>query len=248
MKIALLLSGHLRYFDICRCSLYENLINQNEVDIFIHTWKDRDVSRHKNIKMEYNERVIDELRISPNIKNVIVDDYDEFKHQFINKPFPERLASMYYKVYKSFGMIEDKYDIVIRSRPDLYYNSTIPIINDGCMYIPSGIPSPRVELLHSDYKHLPPHVLNEGTVGVDSFFMAKPSDNSTGLVDVFAYSNYSNMKIYCNLYNSIDGHFEEYRRSSFNPEYILKYYLSVNNTNIKRFDHEINIFRNWGYL
>lgn len=249
MKVALILSGHLRCFDVCKKSLEEHILKHYDTDIYVHTWKDLDLTYHSKTIRNFDEKQLDIIKSIPNVKDIIIQDYNELKSNFLIDPRAERFLSQFYKVNQSFNMVKGKkYDIVIRSRPDIYYNQKLELNNDGYCHVPTGTPQPRTELLGSNFPNLPEHVLKEGTVGKDSYLMAPPSDNTNGIVDCFAYGNYATMKEYCSMYEKMPKYMDKFRALNYNPEALLSYHLNYNFIQANRFNYEFYIMRNWRYL
>ena len=123
MKIALLLSGFLRTFNYN--NLKEKLINNdNNVDIFIYISKDE-----YNIDKYLNKKInIDEIIEKLNPKKIIYENEIDVpkKFKYINtyrqwyKIYLLNNEKLKYEYDNSF-----KYDIVIKSRPDIYLFSKI---------------------------------------------------------------------------------------------------------------------------
>ena len=140
MKIALCLSGYLRTFKECWPSIKENLIQNNGVDIFIHTydklghssgWRSP-IDLSENIDMKFLESI-------PNVKIIVTEKWDDIKYKFekFRKYQPNVtninvIATIFYKIYmcnelkkqyeKEHNFI---YDIVIRTRGDQVFTKKI---------------------------------------------------------------------------------------------------------------------------
>lgn len=148
MKIALLISGSFRHAEKGIPTLLANFIKENEVDIFVDTWKIIKQMRIPNDKNDEQDKIInvDNILNLPNLKSARIEDNivlgKEYKvelEHFINAVY------MYYKIQKCFQLMEDyeivnnfQYDIVIRTRPDLHFElSDLSLLNhceDNVLY------------------------------------------------------------------------------------------------------------------
>lgn len=144
MKFAIQLFGHSRTFNKCYSSLFTNLINEYDCDIFIHTWSNKDYTISKN------ENYCDELTNSlteaykpisltiedqPLIKsNILINDDHMLKNKgFLSSSlqgFKHMLHSMrsvntQRSTYQKKNNIE--YDFVIILRPDILLQAPFDI-------------------------------------------------------------------------------------------------------------------------
>lgn len=138
MKIALCFSGQPRSFEKGYEYYRKNLLEENQVDIFIHSWN-----------TEYNQRLIELYKP----KSYLFEDTlnGNFDSVYKNTPdaenFPPRFTvSMLYSMYKSCKLktnYEIKngfvYDWVIKSRTDYALNGKIPFdkLEKDKLYIPN---------------------------------------------------------------------------------------------------------------
>ena len=139
-KIALCLSGYLRTFEECYPSILKNIIADNDVDIFIHTydkignssgWR-FPIDLSQDINMEFLENL-------PNLKVLAIQKWDNIKYQF--EKFRDLcpmvtninvIATIFYKIYhcnelkKQYELENNfKYDLVIRTRGDQVFEKKI---------------------------------------------------------------------------------------------------------------------------
>lgn len=144
MKVGLILSGHMRGYRNTFDSFKNELIDKYDVDVFISTWNTYGWWTADNIKLinhESSEIDINEINHLYGPKIIKVDKYfdDKFDERFqieslLFQPFLKdkririiNTLSMYYKFQDSLRLFEDfvsenksQYDIVIKTRPDVY--------------------------------------------------------------------------------------------------------------------------------
>jgi hypothetical protein len=129
MKIAICLSGHMRTY--AHCSIcYKPIKKIHNVDFYIHTWKNLGFGQVnypidtvkkidlKNIKQVYKPKkiIIETYPYEPDISKFINPNIGQSDHDKI------RVYNSIRKVKECFDLIDDpnQYDLIIRSRPDLY--------------------------------------------------------------------------------------------------------------------------------
>lgn len=163
MKIALCLSGHIRNLEENYLSLKNNLLNFYDVDVFIHTWDTYgwrvdgiDITTQEDgfKGFDYYSGNINQIKINEILKpkKMVIDNYKDFESIFVeksksytnlrcpDKDRPSNMASMWYKIMKCNELKKHyeeennfKYDIVIRTRPDLVYFA--PIIDENILLL-----------------------------------------------------------------------------------------------------------------
>jgi uridine kinase len=121
MKIALLISGYLRSFQTNIDNLKKNIMENNDVDIYIHITKNKE-TKYCNLNIEINT-IIELL----NPKCVLISNNIEF-----NKNEKNDILNQNYKFYwlneerKTIEKLENiKYDVTFKIRPDVYLNTFI---------------------------------------------------------------------------------------------------------------------------
>lgn len=139
MKLAFLLSGHLRSFEKTLPSFQmvrEDLEKTYKVDVFIHTWDKLepetktyyDTSSIKNREVTYDDlkeygalvsRIDKQVLINPDRNILINQSYEGLL--FAEKS--KYLVNQYKLYWETFY---GEYDVVICSRPDIYYYSVLP--------------------------------------------------------------------------------------------------------------------------
>ena len=229
MKIALLLPGLTRSAKICYDSLDKYILSKYDVDIYIHTWDISNVSLdggYSDTELEIHE--IENL-FRP--KKMVVENYFEKRNEFLNKyskyriqeGTPDRSISMFYKLEKCFSLLENSYDVIIRSRMDLMINSEI-LINDmnlSCINIPS-VQSKKTEI-------------------IDGYAYSIPHD-SHGILDSFSIGDYETMRKYCNVYGNLDEMCIN-NGLLYHPEFILNKNLELQSVPISRFNLDFTLVR-----
>lgn len=138
MKVAVILYGHLRDFEVCADSLHEHLFNKYECDVFIHTWDVKDHNskcwheqRFEALKVD--EQVIDLVNKKYHPQGLIVEHQEKYEKEKIITPAyvttPMSTAIPHYmfysmnkanelrKVYEKENGV--KYDYVFVTRPDI---------------------------------------------------------------------------------------------------------------------------------
>jgi len=148
MKVSLLLTGHMRCWKHVWPHIKAQFIDKYDPDIFVSTWTDEGWWR-PNSTRGFNEQspLLDVDRFIELYHPVVmeVDDYKDhesylndiaskYKNYIHN---PKNVVSMYYKMAKGIKLLEKSvhnYDLVIRMRPDLVVNHTLPDLDPNVFY------------------------------------------------------------------------------------------------------------------
>jgi hypothetical protein len=130
MKIAICISGQPRNFKIGYESLKTYFLDKYDCDIYFHTWKvnnfestnfgfgnhqyyfDKDDYYSLNFLYQPKNHILE---------NPIVFDMSNYKCPIWRQPLNNTL-SMFYSIYKSFQLVEENYDYVVRTRFDIDYS------------------------------------------------------------------------------------------------------------------------------
>jgi hypothetical protein len=229
MKVALCLSGQLRWIEHCYPYIYENLIRPNNADVFVHGWyNEKDVgkaftdfdSNHIAFKgyldKDAHLKIIKLYKPKYYLFEKQLEFTEEIKNIEIHKLYgsrPLNVFSMFYSIMKSNDImsiysnnINKKYDCVIRARYDLMIENVINLNEYDMDYLH----------LKGDCKH-----------------------NSYCINDHFAFSNVENMNKYCDTYNNI-GKMYFKNKVDFCPEILLGFSLNYH----YNLDHKIQK-HNW---
>ena len=139
MKVAICLSGHFRSYEKCLNTLKNSILNNFDIDIFIYTWNTIGFDGNRGDSHLINKRLnISDITNLYQPKKISIEFQKKWDaSKYINKKNSglrdsEILLGMFYGIYKSNELksrfeIENnfKYDIVIRSRPDIFFESNL---------------------------------------------------------------------------------------------------------------------------
>lgn len=198
MRTALLISGYLRSYRLNLKFIKENIIKDNNTDVYIHITND-EIHEDKylnNIKDRDVEYVIDNLNpISVIIENNINFNNSILENNTINnwsKFFKLNEIKKINEICNNF-----KYDLVIKYRFDLCIKDKLDFSNleDNCVYIPKNSKIDKTKL--KNY-------------------------NDNYICDAFAFGKSSIMDEYFNIFKNINKFIEKY---SYVSETILYEYL-----------------------
>lgn len=146
MKIAICYSGDIRTYKYCS----ENHFNVfKNADLYFSTWTTFNNTKQINdpwhiLMPEETDVVVTEDYIKKhtnknfNIIKIELENKENFRKSIIdNDPF-FNLKCQYYKIKKCFDLLEDKYDFIVRMRPDIQiqkikYEDT-KIIHNNCIW------------------------------------------------------------------------------------------------------------------
>lgn len=152
MKLALVLTGHMRCWDQVFSNTLEKIISKHETDVFIHTWKDQawwDPHSKEGIATGTPKIDFDSVIKNYNPISIVVQDFEEYKqdlekqseiytnHHHVRK----NIISMFYKLSQGVSLMEEytmrtgnQYDLVIRMRPDMIFNEDLPNFDPNFFY------------------------------------------------------------------------------------------------------------------
>lgn len=251
LKTALCLSGHMRSYKYTWENLYHNIIKPLNCDVYISTWETRDHTDYGY----YGDRNDDNfifLKNKKEIKRVEFEDQKEILEQKINPLIKKNniplessgakslsMLNMWYKIKKSFEMLEGEYDLVIRSRPDLIYgfddNFTLSSNITNLTFDVQKLNLPPLNGMAHNLKKYNPHKDTTiiGGYGGGSW--------GGGIPDIFAMSSYKNMKYYSYLYDYLIPYYK--MGVKFHPETMLKYHLERKNIELNYLDYKFGILR-----
>jgi hypothetical protein len=235
-NVALLLPGISRSAKLCYESLKNNILDIYNVDIFIHTYEQSNISvdeRHVEHENSYEE-----LINLFNPKEIVVEDYFKIRPKLkeklnnissITAVHPMRCVSSFYKIEKCFNLLEkyniNKYDFFIRSRMDILYEEKLffNIIKSGEVYIPK--PSTKK------------------TVFENGYYKSYSGDYQKDFVmDHFAIGDFKAMHAYCSAYKNIDNLCYN-NKFSLHPELITRQNIINKKININRFKFDYSLYR-----
>lgn len=247
MKIALCLSGGIKYPFLSLKSIKEGIFPNEDIKIFIHTWNVSNKNDYYETVhgLEYKEKentlLTDFNFLSEyNYQSLLIENFCEHKCKFDklfeSLSFPEYRRndigplSMWYSIYKSNQLkkhyeIENNmiFDCVIRMRFDSNFDEKILNVS---------------ELICEN------NFFEESTVYIPfgSRFSSRPflEDWYDGINDQFALGSSNSMDVYSNIFNEISN----LQDLCFSPELILKNYLERKSITCNRFEFFISINNN----
>lgn len=200
MKVALLISGYLRSIKLNSLNIKKLILNKfDKVDVYIHITENETID-DKYLNLNENEENIKFIKNEFNPKALLIESNIEFSK---NKKENDLLNS-WFKLYKLNQIkkynesITGKYDIVIKTRPD------VNLVN---LKFKKNL----------NYIHIPNKSL------VDKNKLSNLDDPY--LCDIFAYSSSEMMDKYFDIYQDIFKLINKYGKT---PETILYYYLNDN--------------------
>jgi hypothetical protein len=155
MKVAVVLTGHLRCWKDVLPNFKEKIVDRFNPDIFIHTWDEEGwwiPGDKQNVKgyFEDTPKIIQEEIIEAYKPIAIcIESWDKYnkilEHRgSLYKNFahrPKNILSMFYKLNRGIAMMEDyisqtgvHYDLVIRMRPDMIFHQDLPDFDPSRLY------------------------------------------------------------------------------------------------------------------
>jgi hypothetical protein len=241
MKIALEISGQPRGLPIClkfiKSALIDPNADGNELDIFIHAWhNEADVGKSyssaqpsqndgRTGRVKANTATILCDTLKP--KKFLIEPQKEFPHLRNLKSEPsanqELLGSNFYSVYMANELKKQyeqensfKYDIVIRTRYDLFYESKIKTM-DYADYLDKIVVMEEFQN-HQDWKNNP----------------------DQPMVDIFALGNSKNMDIFSSVYPNMES-LNEIINPRFGENYLGRHVRSNNELKLHKAPFKIQI-------
>ena len=199
------MSGEARSSMFCLPYIYESFIdlgNEYQVDVYIHSWKNfRAIPLYNPKKFKIDQRAYNELRVK-------VQESFEF-HPYGESVFFYNHNLMYYGIQECFNLIDEKYDVYIKCRPDLIFESKAvlgPIFYD---------------IINDKYDLFSLHSVH-------------PTKVNNGVDDQVYICNYKTMNIISKyfylMHENPKEHVKEYLEyfKGFNAEFYLSKYLKLN--------------------
>lgn len=216
MKIALLISGHIRQ-NYIKNSLSKLI--PYDFDVFVHSWDNLGIKGSEtnlNDKLNY-ERVESEILSLPNIKKFKIENNADYINSlennvtYFNYSSPENfIVSQLYSINQTYKIFEEysinnniKYDVVIRCRFDCEFNefslsnSVVEVLNSNKIIFVSN----------RDCGHSHPDSMSTTCQVCETMFYThnlKKVHNfphSNVICDIFAFGSVNSMKDYCSLYD-----------------------------------------------
>lgn len=154
MKVAVILTGHMRCWRDVLPNFQKRVIDRYNPDIFIHTWNEEgwwipgDKQNTKGYFEETPKVTYDDM-LNYNPTQVIIEDWNDYNELFeyrgkLYENFahrPKNILSMFYKLHAGIQLMENYiaktgefYDLVIRMRPDMIFNEDLPQFETNRFY------------------------------------------------------------------------------------------------------------------
>jgi hypothetical protein len=131
-----------------------NLTSKYDSDFYLSFWDMQGIGNFRN-RLDYgNDTINNEIKsqIEKNLKPKFLEfqNFQPFNEDFdiiekklkpdFNPPFMKNVLSMYYKIKRCSDMVSKSgidYDIVVRLRPDIYFNSSMRLENpkENSLYV-----------------------------------------------------------------------------------------------------------------
>lgn len=152
MKVAIVLTGHMRCWKQVYPNFKQRLVERYDPDIFIETWEDEaywDPHSQHGIVKDAPKVNFDDLRNTYRPIAMRFDSYEKYQTSFEERAkqysnfyhVPKNIISMLFKLGRGILMLEDymfltgkTYDLVIRMRPDLVFNEPLPQFDPNKFY------------------------------------------------------------------------------------------------------------------
>ena len=214
MRVALLISGYLRSYDVNIESIKNVIINKFDVvDTYLHITKNEcSEDKYLNLINEDNDIKNITNHLSP-IVTIIEDNYEYNENRLVNNVINQWCKLYKLNQLKTINEISSgvKYDLVIRYRPDIHIKSNESFVID---------PSPHTIYIPDDSK-------------MDKSRLVNPGDGY--ICDAIAFGDSNSMDTYFDIYKQLEllvgsvGHVSES---------ILYHYLITNNLRYRLVDLE----------
>jgi hypothetical protein len=155
MKVAVVLTGHMRMWKMVAPNFEERILKRYNPDVFIHTWTDEgycDLSETSQKLGFYEDGPkIQEKEVADtfNAKKIVIENFENYndkiteitKQYTVHHTRPKNVYSMLGKMNRGLMMMEnhmietgERYDLVMRLRPDLIYNEDLPNFDPNIFY------------------------------------------------------------------------------------------------------------------
>jgi hypothetical protein len=206
VKVALCISGQPRSSMFCFPYIYDAFMNNNhQVDVFIHTWDNTrviDLYNPKKVIIEDSKKVLDTLLPNITLHNLKIEG--NIEHNIL----------MFYGIKQVYDLVDDDYDIVIRSRFDLLLQHKI------------------------DFQSIVDDLMSD----IYDIFIPSEDFNMGGYNDQVAIGTKSSMKVYSETLDNINN--LSHKLGRWHPESFLGKQLDNNNMRIKQLDWNYRLVRN----
>lgn len=231
-SIAILLPGHSRSYTKTRTNIVEKLILPLQrggyiCDIYSSVWNNTGYREtgwggEANLNKLKGDSVVFESEDSRQDEFVSKYYHARGSHFSPNYSGPETCgdaASMWYKIWRSFQLIQGHYDFVFRIRPDIFFEHEF----DARLLCNVASDTIYMANWHGKYEEVTCRVM-----------------------DHFAFGDLPSMKIYCNLYAEIDDIISR-DTAAFSGEGLLYSHLTYHELNVERVPIHYGVMRSHGF-
>lgn len=134
MKIALIMSGHLRCYKDCFESLKSNVIDSTNCDVFMQFYSSPETDNALSL---YNPK---KYLISEEQEPVPFTVHPVCRIHKAPETNVDGVFSMWNNIKKSFDLVDGDYDYVIKARYDIKFSTPLDLkfLNTECINIPEG--------------------------------------------------------------------------------------------------------------
>ena len=130
MKVAVLISGEHRTFEICRPNM--TFLDDPRADVFVSTWDSTRV-RSKTFDLNYQvEHTLEKVQqlVGAQARNILVENYDSFNQSPLNTKYNVALIYRWVAGVKTILSSGESYDYLLICRPDLFFHPGAPLTLD----------------------------------------------------------------------------------------------------------------------
>lgn len=134
MKIAVLMSGHLRAWEFCKENFISCVYDESqEIDVFVHTYYQQfrsDYHLHNENQMQVT---LSDEQIIKMFKGVNVVQLDLENEWGLNTPAQiphKRKTLLNYETYLDYEKTHEKYDLVFSYRPDILLDNKVDYVKE----------------------------------------------------------------------------------------------------------------------
>lgn len=140
LKIAILYCGMPFFSKFCFNNTIKNIVNEHEVDYYISIYDEDKSNRYIKDIENYYKPISMEVEKYSNVADIFEEKASKVIHKHPETD-PVKPFSMFYKLNKVFKLLEienKKYDIIIRSRFDIHFDSILNLEINDKLNVPSG--------------------------------------------------------------------------------------------------------------
>lgn len=128
MRIAIIFTGHIRSWSVCKNNIMEMLNDKNHlVDVYIETYKEG-FRPDYNIRNEYQEKILYEEKDILNMFDGFNVVKVSIENQNLNFSANDGQRHKIIKAYETFSKCQENrepYDLIVKSRMDLYFDEKL---------------------------------------------------------------------------------------------------------------------------